>query len=82
MILVVVLDSVITHTTTWFLDGKIHQLVFYGFSRQLALIKDEQRSLTGCMLHHPYIKLCMYVDWTSYREKILNKGLDLIHSVL
>jgi len=27
MIPVVVLDSVITHTSAWFLDGEIHQLV-------------------------------------------------------
>ena len=27
---VIVLDSVITHTSTWFLDKEIHQLVFSG----------------------------------------------------
>jgi len=33
---VVVLDSVITHTSVWVLDKEIHQLVFFLFRRATA----------------------------------------------
>jgi len=33
---VVVLDSVVTHTSAWFLDREIHQLVFGCFIEQVS----------------------------------------------
>jgi len=42
---VVILDSVITHTSAWFLDGEIHQLVkslipTFGLLQWVNIIKE------------------------------------------
>jgi len=42
---VVVLDSAITHTSAWFLDGKVHQLVFYY--RQCHILKSKRSLRKG-----------------------------------
>jgi len=52
IISVVVLDSVITHTSTWFSDMEIHQLVkrivLYSERKRFGLLQGMQADSKGC----------------------------------
>jgi len=47
---VVVLDSVITHTSAWFLDREIHQLVKFTTTLKQTLLKPKYHSIFNCSL--------------------------------
>jgi len=63
---VVVLDSVITHTNTWFLDGEIHQLVF-----QVKLVTFINNSCRSNYI----MKSSLQIATTMYNNKILTSTI-------